>query len=223
LICASPFDESIQGPIPLAQDEENEVNNFPFRVFDDALFYDLEGEGMLEDPLDVLNPSCYDKSNNVIDNFDKFIHAGRPKWDVIGFDEDPIYDMEGHFHLFPLQKSYDVRNNFDIWQQDDDIITNFAQAPKGDLVLCSPDNFWSYLEDFDEYSSDHLDLFYEEYYQPPLCSNLDKSEDIAFLKQGTCDKVFQLPSITLPCCVTKGLVGEHVPCPKFSLGKSLQL
>jgi hypothetical protein len=60
LICASPSDEAIQGPIPPAQDEENEVNHFPFQVFDDALFYDLEGEEVLEDPLDVLNPSFYD-------------------------------------------------------------------------------------------------------------------------------------------------------------------
>jgi hypothetical protein len=93
LICASQSDEAIQGPIPLAQEKENEVNYFPFQVFDDALFYDLEGEEMLEDPLDVLNPSCYDKSNDVIDNIDEFIHVGRRKWDVIDSDEDPIYDM----------------------------------------------------------------------------------------------------------------------------------
>jgi hypothetical protein len=49
----------------------------------------LEGEEVVEDPLDVLNPSCYDKSNGVIDNIDEFIHARRRKWDVIGSDEDP--------------------------------------------------------------------------------------------------------------------------------------
>jgi hypothetical protein len=141
LISASPSDEAIQGPIPHPQDEENEANHFPFQFFHDALFYDLEGEEVLEDPLDVLNPSCYDKNNDVIDNIDEFIHVGRHKWDVIGSDEDPIYDMEGHFHLFPLQQSYDVPNKFDVWQQDDDIITDVFQAPKGDLVLCSPDDF----------------------------------------------------------------------------------
>jgi hypothetical protein len=223
LICASPSDEAIQGPIPLAQDEENEVNHFPFQVFDDALFYDLEGEEMLEDPFDVLNPSCYDKSNDVIDNIDESIHVGRRKWDVIGSDENPIYDMEGHFHLLSLQQSYDVRNNFDVWQQDDDIITDVSQAPKGDLALCSPNNFWSYLEDFDEYSFEHLDLFYEEDNQPSLCSDLDKGEDVACLKQGTCDKASQLTSTTLPRYVTKGVVVKHVPCPKFSLGQSLPL
>jgi hypothetical protein len=78
--------------------------------------------------------------------------------------------------------------------------------------------FWSYLEDFDEYSFDHLDLFYEEDYQMTLCSNFDK-EDVSFLKQDTCDKVVQLPLIALPCYVTKDAVGEHVSCFKFSLGK----
>jgi hypothetical protein len=34
-----------------------------------------------------------------------------------------------------------------------------------------------------------LDLFYEEYYQPPLCPDLDRGEDIACPKHGTCDKV----------------------------------
>jgi hypothetical protein len=59
-ICASPSDEAIQGPIPPAQDEENEVNHFPFQVFDDALFYDSEGEGVKES-LGELDPSYCDK------------------------------------------------------------------------------------------------------------------------------------------------------------------
>jgi hypothetical protein len=68
-----------------------------------------------------------------------------------------------------------------------------------------------------------LDLFYEEDYQPPLCSIFDKDEDIACLKQDTCDKVVQLPSTTLPRYVTKGGVGKHVPCLDFSPGQSLLL
>jgi hypothetical protein len=90
-------------------------------------------------------------------------------------------------------------------------------------VLCFHDDFRSHLEDFDECSFEHLDLFYEEYYQPLLCSDLDKGEDIAFLNQDTCDEVFQLPSITLSRYVTKDAVGKHVPCPSFSLGQSLLL
>jgi hypothetical protein len=35
-------DEALQGPIALAQDEENEVSHFD--SFDDTLFYDSENE-----------------------------------------------------------------------------------------------------------------------------------------------------------------------------------
>jgi hypothetical protein len=194
--------------------------HFPFQDFDDALFYYLEREEVLEDPLDALNPSCYDKGSDIVDNIGEFIHVGRRKWDVIGSNEDPIYDMEGHFQMFPLQLSYEVTNDYEIWQQGNDIVTDIS---KGDLVLFSPDDFQSYLEDFDEYSFEHLDLFYEEDYQPPLCSDLDRGEDIACPKQGTCDKVLQPPSITLPHYVIKGVVGKHVPCLEFYLGQSLLL
>jgi hypothetical protein len=68
-----------------------------------------------------------------------------------------------------------------------------------------------------------LDLFYEEDYQPPLCSDIDRGEDIACPKQGTCDKVLHPPSITLPHYVIKGVVGKHFPCLEFYSGKSLLL
>jgi hypothetical protein len=105
LVFAPPFDEVIQASIPPAQEEENVVSHFPFQVFDDALFYDSEGEE-IEEPLDVLDPSCCNEGDDVVDNIDEFIHVGRRKWDVIGHDEDPIYDIEGHFQLFPLQQPY---------------------------------------------------------------------------------------------------------------------
>jgi hypothetical protein len=118
--------------------------------------------------------------------------------------------------MFPLQ-TYDVSNKFDVWQEDDNIITEVFQAPRNDPVQFSSDDFQSYLEDFYEYSFEHLDLFYEEDYQPSLCSNVDKGEDVACLKQDTCDKVVQLPPIALPLYVTKDEIGEHVSCFKFSL------
>jgi hypothetical protein len=51
---------------------------------------------VLEDPLDALNLSCYDKGSDMVDNIDELIHVGRRKWDLICLDEDPIYDMEGY-------------------------------------------------------------------------------------------------------------------------------
>jgi hypothetical protein len=124
----------------------------------------LESEEISEEPLDALNPLCNDKGNDIVDNIDEFIHVGRRKWDVIGYDGDPIYDLEGHFQKLPLQLSYEITTNFDIWQQGDDVVADDFQAPKGDLALCSHDDIWSYLEDFDEYSFEHLNLFHEEDY-----------------------------------------------------------
>jgi hypothetical protein len=136
-------------------------------------------------------------------------------------DRDPIYDIEGHIHLFPSQTSYEIAIDFGTWKQGDDMVTDIFQTPKDDLVQCSHDDFRSYLEDFDEHPFEHLDLF--EDFQPPSCSYFDKGEDIVFLKQDTCDKVFQLPSNPLSRYVTKDAVGKHVPYLKFSLGKGLLL
>ena len=85
--------------------------------------------------------------------------------------------------------SHEVTNKLDIWQQGNDIITDTFQTPRVDLVPYSPDDFRSYLEDFDEYSSDHLDSFHEEDYQPPLWSDLDRSKDIVFPKKDSCDNL----------------------------------
>jgi hypothetical protein len=64
------------------------VSYFPFQECDDALFYDLASEEVLEKPLNVLNPSCYDKGDDFVDNIDEFIYVGKHKWDVIGYDGD---------------------------------------------------------------------------------------------------------------------------------------
>jgi hypothetical protein len=55
------------------------VSYFNFQDFDDA----LESEEVLEEPLDVLSPSCYDKGNHIVDNINEFIHVRKRKWDVI--------------------------------------------------------------------------------------------------------------------------------------------
>jgi hypothetical protein len=70
-----PFDEVIQASTPPTQEEENGVIHFPFQVFDDAMFYDSEGQE-IEESLDVLNPSCYNETNELINNIDEFIHVG---------------------------------------------------------------------------------------------------------------------------------------------------
>jgi hypothetical protein len=104
-----------------------------------------------EEVLDVLTPSCYDEDDDFFDNIDDFIQVGKHKWDMIGYDGDLIYDIEGHLQKFPLQLSHEVANKLDIWQQGHGMITKKFQTLRDDLMLCSPDNFWSYLEDFDDY------------------------------------------------------------------------
>jgi hypothetical protein len=136
---------------------------------------------------------------------------------VIGYDGDSIYDIEGHFQKLHLPE---VNKKFIIWQQEHDMI---IQTPKDDLILCSPNNFRSYLEEFDDCSSEHLDLFYEENYQPSLCSYIDKNEEFTSPKKDTCDNIFHLPLITLPCYVTEGVVWKHVPYPKSPIRQNLIL
>jgi hypothetical protein len=123
-----PFDEFIQIIEAPAQEEVSTVSYFPFQNFDDSLFYDLESEEVLEEPLDALNPSCHDKDSEIVDNIDEFIHVGRRKWDVIGSNKDLIYDIEVHFHKFSLQLSYEV-TNFDNCQQGYDINIDTFQTP----------------------------------------------------------------------------------------------
>jgi hypothetical protein len=120
----------------------------------------------------------------------------------------------------PLQLSQQDTLNFDQWQQGDDIITNTFQTPRVDLVPYFPDYFRSYLDDFDECSSEHLDLFYQENFQPLFFS---ENEEVTCLKQDFCDKTFHLPFITLPSYVTKGVVWKHFHYPKSSVGQNLRL
>jgi hypothetical protein len=79
------------------------------------LFHDSENEEVLEAPLDALDPSCYNRGDDVIENIDDFIHVGRCKWDVIGFVfyKDPIYDIKGHFRLFPLEQTCVIVNDYE--------------------------------------------------------------------------------------------------------------
>jgi hypothetical protein len=158
----------------------------------------------------------------MVDNIDEFIDVGRRKWDVVGYGMDPIYDIESHFQMLPLQISQQVTLDFDQWQQGDDIITDTFQMPKVDLVPYCPNTFLSCLEVFDEYSSEHLDLFHEEDCKPPLCSDLDRSKDIIHPEKDPFNKFLQPPLITLLCCVSRGVVGRYVFCIEFPLGQTIE-
>jgi hypothetical protein len=85
-----PSDDDIQILEALAQEGLSEVHCSPFQVLNGYLPYDTKSEKVL----DVLTPPCYDTDTDIAD-FDEFIHVGRRRWDIIGYDTDPIYDTEG--------------------------------------------------------------------------------------------------------------------------------
>jgi hypothetical protein len=182
--------EDTQALRALAQEET--VSYPPPQDFDDFLLYDEGDEEEVNEFSNLSNPACYDTDSDIVDNIDEFIHVGRHRWDVVGYDLDPIYDTESHFQMLPLQLSQHV--TLDQWQQGDEIFTNTFQTPKEDLVPYFSNDFRSYLEGFNEYSSEHLDLFYEDDYQPPLCSGFDRSENNVFPKKSSHDVLFQATS-----------------------------
>jgi hypothetical protein len=80
---------------------------------------------------------------------------------------------------------------------------------------------WSYLEAFDEYSFENLDLPCEYDYQLPLCSNFDRSENIVCLKKDSHDFSLQPPVITLSCFSIRGVVGKYIFYVEFPPRKTL--
>ena len=114
-----------------APTQEEIVSCPPPLVFDDALLYDEGNDEEENEVSNVLIPSCCDEDNDFVDNFDEFIHVGKRGWDMIRYDDNPMYDIDDPFQRFPLHLSHEVTNNFDIWQQEPDLI----QTPRDDLML----------------------------------------------------------------------------------------
>jgi hypothetical protein len=189
----------------------------PLLVFGDALPCDEEEEDEFSN---VSNPACYDTDSDTVDNIDEFIHVGRRRWDIVGYELDHVYDTENHFQLLPLQLSQQITS--DQWQQRDEIFTRNIQKTKDDLVPYSPDDFQSYLEIFYEHPSEHLDSFHEDDCQPPLCLDFDTNKDIVCLKKVSHDFSLQPPVTTLPCFSIKGVVGKYPLCVEFPLIQALK-
>jgi hypothetical protein len=59
-----------------------------------------------------LNPSCYDIDSDIVDT-GEFVHVGRRKWDIVGYDMDPIDNIENRFQVLPLQLSQEVTLDYD--------------------------------------------------------------------------------------------------------------
>ena len=83
--------------------QEETVSCPPLIIFYDALPCNEKEEE--DESSNLANPACYDTDADIVDNIDEFIHVGRRRWDVVGYDLDPIYDTESYLQLFPLQLS----------------------------------------------------------------------------------------------------------------------
>jgi hypothetical protein len=195
--------------------QEETVSYLPLLVFNDALPCDEKEE---EDEFSNLaNPACYDTDTDIAD-FDEFIHVGRRRWDIVGYDTDPIYDTKDHLQTLPLQLPQQI--SFDQWQQGDEVFTCSFQNTKDDPVPYLSDDFQSYLEMFDEYA-EHSDPFYKDDYRPPLCSDFGTSKDIVCLKKVTHNFSPQPPAITLPYFSIRGVVGSYLFYVEFPSGQTL--
>jgi hypothetical protein len=114
--------------------QEETVSYPPLQHFDESLPFDLGDKEEMDEPLNILNPACYDTDSDIVD-IDDFIHVGRRKWDIVSYDMDPIYDIENHFQVLHSQH---ITFDFDKWHQGDEI---FTDAPKVDLVPYCLDDF----------------------------------------------------------------------------------
>jgi hypothetical protein len=180
LVFTPPFDgdEVTQDSISPSHKDKGMVSCIPFQVFDsyDASFNDLESEEFLEKPLDVVNFSSNEKRD---DHVEDFLRVGMHKWDMscFHFDGDPIYGIDDdsrikNEELLPLEHTSTCINYSYFWQHEEDMITKLFQPPRSDSLQHSHDDFQSYPRRYDTYSFKHLELFGEEYFQLPLCSDL---------------------------------------------------
>jgi hypothetical protein len=209
-----PPNDAIQILEARAQEGLSEVNCSPFQFFSGSLPYDTESREVL----DILTPPCYDIDTNIA-NFEDFIHVGRRRWDAFSYDTDPIYDIKGHLRTFPFQLPRQI--TFDQWQQGDEVFTHTFQRIKDDPVPYFPDDFWSYLEDFDDCSSEHLDLLCEDDCQSPIFSDFDTSENIVCLRKVSYGFSLQPHVVTLPCLSIIGFLGRYIFNVEFPFRKTL--
>lgn len=85
--------------------KEETISFPPPQDFDASLLYDGGDKEEINVSLNFSKPTCYDIDSDIVDNIDEFICVGRHRWDIVGYDMDPIYDIESHFQVFLLQLS----------------------------------------------------------------------------------------------------------------------
>jgi hypothetical protein len=66
------------------------------------------------------------------------------------------------------------------WKHEEDMITYLFQPPKSESLHHPHDDAHPFPGEFGTCSFEHLDLFYEEDIQPPICSNFDEYDTMIF-------------------------------------------
>jgi hypothetical protein len=79
--------------------QEETISYPPPQDFCDALLSDEGDKEEINGSSNLSNHACYDTDSDIVDNNDEFIHVGRHRWDIVGYDMDPIYDIEIHFQV----------------------------------------------------------------------------------------------------------------------------
>jgi hypothetical protein len=108
-------------------------------------------DGLMKVPFDIVDEAI-----------DTFIQTGRCGWDLscLKFDRDPSYDIEGSSQADGVSSSEEWSSyvyDSDIWQPDDDMVTDFFYPFEDDLSQHDLHSF------FGTYPFEDADLFYEDF------------------------------------------------------------
>jgi hypothetical protein len=101
-----------------------------------------------------------------------------------------------------------------IWKLDDDMSIDWSHPSKDDLSQYNHDDFQSYLGNCDAYPFGNSNLLYDEYLQPPSCSNFNGHKVVANPEKSethTTEKQFFILGIF------QGFADEEATC--FECGK----
>jgi hypothetical protein len=95
------------------------------------------------------------------------------------------------------------------WRYEDDVFTNSFQPSRSDPLHHSHDDFQPFPRRFDTYSFEHLDLFYEENFLPPLCSDFSEHsyEGMIHLGSQESNNEYSQPSFYSSCYFTEDMTG----------------
>jgi hypothetical protein len=130
-------------------------------------------------------------SLDVVDqHIDDFIHVGRRRWDVscFIFYRDPIYDIESNtrareFYFSSSEDLFSCVYDFDVWQADDDMVTDLFIPFEDDLSQHTQSDLQSSFGSCDAYPFGDTNFFYENF-QPPSPPDLDGYQHVAIPDQS---------------------------------------